>query len=69
MMTEEMQNTTEFFPNGSLQDEIDRSLAFAGESEDDLSDEDEWDDEEEAEADEDEEDEEDAEEVEDAEQE
>lgn len=67
MMTEEMQNAPEFFPTGSLQDEINRSLAFAGE--DDLSEEDEWDDEEEAEADEDEEDEEDAEEVEDAEQE
>ena len=67
MMTEEMQNTTEFFPMGSLQDEINRSLLLA--DEDDLGDEDEWDDEEEAEADEDEEDEEDAEEVEDAEQE
>ncbi|MEG9433916.1 hypothetical protein [Terriglobus sp. ADX1] len=67
MMTEEIQNTPEFFAVESLQDEINRSLAFAGE--DDLSDEDELDDEEEAEADEDEEDEEDAEEVEDAEQE
>ncbi|SDF95579.1 hypothetical protein [Terriglobus roseus] len=67
MMTEEMQNTTEFFPMGSLQDEINRSLLLA--DEDDLADEDEWEDEEEAEADEDEEDEEDEEEVDDAEQE